>query len=333
MNLRKYLSIILCLLCITTALTFGGCLEILEVLNEVLDEWEIESDSEYADDDYEYYGFFDGYDYYDFYDDYEDYSDYSDYSDSTPDRSSDNSIPSATLDKSSAKSFIASVRSNYKIILTADNWLLSGSHGAEHMNSIEYVLATFSPAFVGKFVDSFADYRYRIFLELNYGTGDAYELGSTLLYKDVTIFLHYNSDSYYNGITVGTFAHELAHAIHFLIEENIGEARSQRDMKSFNGSFDYAGDYYDYYWDESLHGTTFATDYGMSNHYEDWATIIERLVTEPDVMGRILSDTRNDPLFKKTQYIRDTIYKYISDECSAVFEPLHYAEATRRLAY
>jgi len=61
----------------------------------------------------------------------------------------------------------------------------------------------------------------------------------------------------------------------------------------------------------------------MYDYYEDIATIFQYLIQRADDMDWRLSNKANEPLRNKTEYLRDVIYEYISDECWIIFEPLY----------
>ena len=233
------------------------------------------------------------------------------------------------LDMSSRQAFINDVRKSYHINISDRYGYLSGNTGRRHMRELNKCLSLFSPDFIKKLVAAYAEYDSRFIIRLERPSED--DAGYAKWDGDFTIGLHYDKDPDLNGITAGTLAHELGHAIHFMAEEEIGERRSEREMKSFNGRFSYAGSRYERVWNERSHGTTFAYDYAMYDYYEDIACIFEMLVSDPEGMKSRLLNPRNRPLFLKTRYIRDMAYKYISDECSAVFAPLPEKQAQRNV--
>ena len=230
-----------------------------------------------------------------------------------------------TLDMSSADAFIADVKSAYNIELSDNAGYLSGSDGADLMRELDHALSLFTPTFITHLVAEYEDYGSRFFLDLK-GPSST-EFGITEWDRNLTITLHYDSDPEENGITAAVLAHELAHSIHFIIEEYIGEARSESELRYFNGVFDYVEDDYDRIWDSDVHGFVFAYDYGMYDYYEDFATVLEMLVAFPDEMQERFSDSQHEALLKKTIYLREIMYYYISNTCFPVFSPLYEAEA------
>ena len=230
-----------------------------------------------------------------------------------------------TLDMSSADAFIADIQRTYEIDLLDRREYLSGSDGTELMHELNHALSLFTPDFMKILVAEYKEYGadFRIILEGPSST----EFGATEWDRNLTITLHYDRDPEENGITAAVLAHELAHAAHFVIEEYLGETRSENELRSFNGIFDYVEDDYDIIWDPDVHGFFFAYDYGMYDYYEDFATIIEMLVAFPDEMLERLSDNGHEALTRKTAYLRDIMYYYLTDACFPVFSPLYEAEA------
>ena len=230
-----------------------------------------------------------------------------------------------TLDMSSADAFIADVQRVYDVKLTDERGYLSGSDGALLMRELNHTLSLFTPDFIRVLVEEYGYYNagFSIALEGPSST----EFGLTEWDRDLKITLHYDRDPEENGISAAVLAHELAHAVHFIIEEYLGEARSESELRYFNGEFDYVEDDYDHVWDPDIHGRFFAYDYGMYDYYEDFATVIEMLIAFPDDMLERFSDAQHEALLRKTIYLRDIMYFYISDTCFPLFSPLYEAEA------
>ena len=229
------------------------------------------------------------------------------------------------LDKSSAEAFAADMKVTYGIILRDRYNHLTGPHAKWMMLELDHALSLFSPEFIVTLVSRYAKHGATFSLEL--GDHNDYQYGRTVWSSDLTIVLYHDHNPARSGITAAVLAHELAHAAHFIIEGQIGEAHLERDMTSFNGSHQYVGDLYDEKWRQDIHGFYFAYDYSMYDYYEDIATVMEWLVFAPDEMTERLSDYRHEALFRKTMYIRDIMYYYISDACSALFLPFYEAEA------
>ncbi|MDR2559517.1 MAG: hypothetical protein LBC86_08265 [Oscillospiraceae bacterium] len=237
----------------------------------------------------------------------------------------ENAAVQQILDLTSPAAFTDSVWEQYGIILQDSEGLLYTDKGLQYKQEIEYALWLFSPEFMRKLADIFhKEYRATYIIRLGGHNDDQY--GTAVWSNNVTVTLYLDNDPELCGITAPVLAHEIGHTIHYLVEEYIGEEQSELDMMSFNGDFDYVGDRYDRVWRYKLHGTTFAYDYSLYCYYEDIATVFELLVEAPDDMAERLSDPWNEPLLRKTQYIREMTYEYISDECYLVFMSLYEAE-------
>jgi hypothetical protein len=234
-------------------------------------------------------------------------------------------LQESKLDTSSVDAFIDGIWSKYGVVLEDNHGFLSGSYGSYRMNEIEVTLRLFSPWFIKALSDIYAGYNADLIIRVE-GYND-YASGMVEWCGDLIITLFYDSNPTSGRFKRSTLAHEMGHAVHFVIEEFIGSLQSERGMEVLNGSFPYVGSRYSSEWDDFLHSTTFAYAYGMYNFYEDWATIFEVLANpNPRDMIARLTDARNEPLFLKIQYIRDLSYRYISNECWAVFFPLYEAE-------
>jgi len=227
----------------------------------------------------------------------------------------------------------------YHIVLLDDYELLHDEIGESRMKELEMTLQLYSQPFIRKMVSIYNEMGAGFFIEINENDEDAHGSASWGEDADLLITLNYNDDGEVAGVNHSTLSHELAHAMHFIIEENIGEDRAGEELMALNQGFPYTEDYEDE-WDEELHSPVFSYDYGMYNHLEDWATMIEEmtnfsptnLTTATKQMSERLIDPQNEPLLIKAQYIREMIYKYISDECSAIFRTLYESEDYLRAA-
>jgi len=223
--------------------------------------------------------------------------------------------------------------------LEDDHGLLRDEIGEARMKELELTLVMYSPAFIRTMVSIYNDMGSDFIISIRESEDDAFGSASWAEGEDLIIVLNYDNDELDGGVNHDTLSHELAHAMHFIVEENIGYDRAEDDMMAFNGGFPYVDDYGDE-WDEELHSPFFAYDYGMYNYLEDWATVIEELTmltqrgltTSTEELSERLSDPRNEPLLGKAQYIREMIYKYISDECSIIFFVLYDVEDFMRAA-
>jgi len=228
------------------------------------------------------------------------------------------------LDMSSAEKFIADLESTYNVELLDRRNYLSGSDGDMMMRELDNAFSLFSPRFIRALVMEYEKYDSAFIIVIN--GPSATEYGMTEWDGDLTITLNYDRNYKESGVTAAVLAHELAHAVHFIIEEYIGVMQSKLDMLSLCGEYRYVQDDYDDLWDPDVHGFVFAYSYGMYDYYEDIATIIELLVDKPEDMFERFIDDQHEPLYRKALYIRDLMYYYISDACFAIFTPLYDSE-------
>ena len=246
---------------------------------------------------------------------------------------------SAALDTSSAEAFIESMRSVYHIIFVDDYGLLHDEIGVSRMKELETTLKMYSPGFIRTMVSLYNDMDADFIIAIEESDDDDFGSASWGGGGDLVISLYYKRTGLDGGVNHDTLSHELGHAMHYIIEENIGEDRAEQEMMALNQGFPYTEDY-ENVWDEELHSPVFAYDYGMYNYLEDWATLVEELMmltqrgltTSTQELSERLSDPRNEPLLIKAQYIRDMVYKHISDECSEIFFKLYEVEDFLRAA-
>ena len=100
-----------------------------------------------------------------------------------------------------------------------------------------------------------------------------------------------------NGITVETIAHELGHAFHDALEYHYGMDELRETWERLNAGYDMA-----------VNGTPalprfFSYEYGMTDYYEDVATVFENLAAYPSVtQARPLVQTDCEPLYLKAKF-------------------------------
>ncbi|MDR2531997.1 MAG: hypothetical protein LBC82_04065 [Oscillospiraceae bacterium] len=254
-----------------------------------------------------------------------------------PDDIPDDTPPplSSLLDKSSPQAFTDSIWEIFIIVLTDDEDFLSEENSSDYMDEIEHALMLFSPEFMRTMVSYYhREYSSTYFINISGYNEDLAGLAKRAWYPgfggNVSVTLFFDSDAENCGITAPVLAHEIAHTVHYLIEDFTDAGQIEKEMQALNGDFIYVDVLFNAFWNEALHSTTFANEYGMHCHYEDIASIIGLLVGDPDGMAVRLSDPQNEPLFLKTQYIREMFYEYISDDCFLVFAPLYNAEGNIR---
>jgi hypothetical protein len=201
--------------------------------------------------------------------------------------------------------------------------LLDGDEGEWVMEEIERCLMLFTPGFIRALVSMYEEYNSGFTLSLAGPPNE--EFGSILWDGDLTINLRYSDNPDINGVNAATLGHELGHAIHFIVEEIVGEETIRDSFVSMNGDFSYAGDRYHILWNPEIHTAAFAYNYGMSDVYEDVATIFELLASEPEQMRVRLSDPAYGTLRQKIEYVR-YLTLYVYDGEIALFAPLETEE-------
>jgi hypothetical protein len=228
-------------------------------------------------------------------------------------------LPNGDGEPDISDDFIGYVWLTYAITLTDSYGLLSGPGGEWIMEELRRCLRLYSPGFLQALVSMYAEYGSGFHIRLDSPSDDEY--GSVEWDGDLTIYLRYDSNPEENGVTAATLSHELGHAIHFIVEEIVGEEQIENALREINRDFAYVGGRYYEIWTEQLHGAAFAYDYGMTDHYEDVATIFEMLADDPEGMHARLNDPANEALRQKTNYIR-YLTSYVSYGCEELFAPL-----------
>jgi len=224
-----------------------------------------------------------------------------------------------TLDISSAGAFIDDARITYGVVIQDPHEKLAGINGKWMMEDIDYCLALFSPGFMKKVAEAYADCDslFNIIIE----TPPDNEIGYISWREDLNIVLYIDTERGINGVTKAVLGHELGHAVHYAAEYIFGNL-CEPVMETFNGPYRYMGEDYSNKWDIDEQGAIFAYDYGRFNYYEDIATVFELLIADPVSMAARLADAKNIVLRQKTEFLRDLLYEVFSDECDAVFAPL-----------
>ena len=146
------------------------------------------------------------------------------------------------LDMSSAEAFVRDVSGVYSITLVDSHGYLSGADGRRLMEDICKCLSRFSPKFINRIAELYAEYGSRIILRLD--DPQSKDSGYVEWKTDLTISMRYNPDPKKNRVSCAVLAHELGHAVHFLINDAVGKQKVEGDLKALNGSYAYLGSQY-----------------------------------------------------------------------------------------
>ena len=153
-------------------------------------------------------------------------------------------------------------------------------------------------------------------------------LGETIFtYDEIEITIYAPRDTYdpemTNGITVETIVHEFGHVLHDIFEDEYGIRPVKETWCQLNGSSEYGDE-----WDENAEHY-FAYDYGMTDYYEDVATVFEDLAAYPVVTEGRLAKEENDPLYFKAKYLYEMTDGLFDLSESTLFDPFFEAKERR----
>ncbi|MCL2019207.1 MAG: putative zinc-binding metallopeptidase [Oscillospiraceae bacterium] len=233
-----------------------------------------------------------------------------------------NDIYIVKLNKTSPEAFAEDVRDVYGIVILDVHGHLASSEGKKHMGIIETCLGRFTPEFIRKLVSVYNESGRRFIIRLeDYNNKDDVAGNVRRTDKALTIRLFYNVKAYDSfGISVDVLAHEIGHAITFLIQDDIGRGTLEAEMRAFNGDFDYVGEQYAEKWNRSKHSTTFVTAYAMSDYHEDIAEIFGFLIAYPSHIRRTVNNPDNEALRDKIKYIGRMTFLYVSIDGVMIFD-------------
>lgn len=204
--------------------------------------------------------------------------------------------------------------------------LLSDENGEENCAILDETLEIFSKPLIKGFLRSL--WRRDCAFSMEFVDEHSDSLGETSYRSDlihIKIFAPRNTPdpSVTNGITVETIAHELGHAIHDALEYQYGMDEVEDIWTSLNGGYEYGEE-----WEDGCEAF-FAYEYGMTDYYEDVATVFEDLAAFSLVMSSKLSQQEYDPLYMKVKYLYSMMDETFDLSESTLFDA-YEAAATRR---
>ena len=93
-------------------------------------------------------------------------------------------------------------------------------------------------------------------------------------------------------------AHEIGHALDYHLGYRLGRITASSALVSLNAGWNYGGWY---------NPSVFASEYGATSHYEDFAEIIDHLFSSPQRVRAYMLKNPNTQLTKKYNYVMDLI--------------------------
>lgn len=236
-------------------------------------------------------------------------------------------LPAAKAAQSIGAAFASELKNKYGIQLTDAAGALSGDDAADRVSDLKRALEAYSPALIKAMSSYYAKQKINAVLRLETGNGkDGSDGDITLNTKDkiLAIRLFVSDDGSIDGVDCETLAHELGHLVTYMLEDIYGSDKLRSEWKSFNGGIVYAGGYYQSLW-KPEYEHVFSYDYGLTDFYEDIATLYESLVSTPTAMTYRLSDSASAPLRQKVAYLKKMTEKYIGKASQALYAPLDKA--------
>ena len=204
--------------------------------------------------------------------------------------------------------------------------LLTGQRGMEYCKTIDKALGAISKPVIKGFLKDLSQRGSRFSIafvdENSENLGETNYTGSRIRIKIFAPRIT-EDDSVTNGITVETIDHEFAHALHDELEHKFGAENLKAIWCEFNRGYEYGGN-----WDEGCL-QVFCYEYGMTDYYEDVATVFEDLAAYPAVMESRLSSKNGDPLYMKAKLWYAMMSSCYDLSESSLFDPYLNARSAR----
>lgn len=202
---------------------------------------------------------------------------------------------------------VEELESKYSIAIKDPDRLLSDENGPENCAIVDRTLELYSKPAIDGFLKSL--WRRNYDFSITFLDRDSDSLGETSYSNGhirITIFAPRDTwnPAATNGITVETIAHELGHAFHDALEYHYGMDELRETWERLNAGYEYGGE-----WDAGA-SSVFSYEYGMTDYYEDVATVFENLAAYPSVTQARLVQTDCEPLYLKAKFLYT-----LMDEC------------------
>jgi hypothetical protein len=247
----------------------------------------------------------------------------------SPDRSSNQSEnPAFSQDDSiDAARTVSDLQKKYGFTIKDPDGLLSDENGPENCAVIDKTLEIFSKPMIKGFLKIL--WRRDCSFSMEFLDEASNSLGETSYdYNNIRIKIFAPRDtrdpSIFNGITVETIAHEIGHAVHDALEYQYGTDEIKRVWTKLNGSYTYGDE-----WDSGC-DAFFAYEYGLTDYYEDIATVFEDLAAFPQATASRLSQPESEPLYLKVKYLYTMMEKTFDMSESSLFDAYETAASRRK---
>ena len=117
-----------------------------------------------------------------------------------------------------------------------------------------------------------------------------------------------------DGITLQTITHEFGHVFHDVLESEYGPDAFREAWSFLNGEHNYGDE-----WSKDC-GHYFAYDYGLTEYYEDVATVFENLGAYPLIASSRFTREENTPLYLKAKLLYTLMDDFFDLSGSALFD-------------
>ena len=216
--------------------------------------------------------------------------------------SSGASPAAAAATQSQNKTYKASIEKTYGITIKLEPFLANDAELQNRLlQTIDGELAKFPPGLVKEVTDYFRGkkistvYYVRGFTEKDDTT---YKGTFGITNATATITLRAGGGM----IEEWAVSHETGHLIHEYLKRTTDAANMQKTWTAMNGKAAYSSNWPSYSLPEGAQ-QVFARDYGSASYSEDFATIVEYLISRPDDVRTALVESPNSPYARKIAYL------------------------------
>ncbi|MDD3243547.1 MAG: hypothetical protein PHD32_07495 [Eubacteriales bacterium] len=232
-------------------------------------------------------------------------------------------LPEGSADyTASAAPRAQAIQETYAVAVADPQGLVTPDLEDPYFSALEDTLAAYGASFVQNVVNAYVQdgYAFVVAIETPDEQAVAEEYTGLCELDDnaLVIHLYASDDPDLNGVTVETFSHEFAHAVHYDAEYRYGEDELLDRYSAFNNGIAYDLDAVEL---PAGYDAYFPNDYAYTDYYEDVASCMEVLITTPQETADKLADEFYAPLRRKIEFLRQVFEEYYGP-CDTAFAPL-----------